>query len=1229
MAERRKGLIKCIQINLKHSRAATDNLMQTIAEDNIDITLVQEPYLYQEEIRGVSRKYRTYSYGEGRRRAAIIIANDGIGAILITQHSDNDTVLLEIQQENKRYYVASIYMDYNTTIDKDLNRIEKILTFTKGEKLLIATDSNCRSTAWHDTTTNERGRTMEDFVASNQLHVINEERTLKTFQGSRGESNIDLTIANNKMLATIQNWDISEEESASDHNIIKFNIILDKAEGLDIGDPGRIRIKEHQYPEFYVRLQRAASATFQIEGRGSSNESLDQALAQKLQATQDVQEFAEKLEEVIQKASKETSGGCNTGKQKAKGRTVPWWTNRLTIMRKKTNALRRRYQRTTSNEALRESRKTQYIKAKAEYQANVKKEKTRSWKEYCTTTSPSNPWNEVYKLASNKARSKTTITTLQKPDGTKTESSEETLRFILNQLTPDDIPQEDASHHITVREQAERPINTPNDKEFTMEEVGQVIEGLKKKKAPGINGITNEIAKLTFKAIPKTITLMYNQCLKTGRFPANWKIAKVILITKPGKEGSGDPSKYRPISLLNTEGKILEKLLIQRIMHHAYTTEALNKNQYGFTPQKNTVDAAMEVRQYIEPHIIKGGVAIIISLDIQGAFVSVWWPAILHRLRNIKCPRNLYCLVKDYLNERKAVMTVNNLRVEKAITRGCPQGACCGPGLWNIQYDTVLNLQYKKHTRVLAFADDLLVMIRAESIGEAENNANIELNKIASWARDNKIKYNEEKSKVMLLTRRKRKEQRNVAVYLNNKAIPQVQKLKYLGIIFDYKLTFRDHINYITEKCTKLIFVLAKSAKINWGLGHEALRTIYVGGILPLLLYGAPVWIKAMEKEKYKKKVSRVQRLINIKMAKAYRTVSSEALCVLTGTTPIHLKIEQAAEFYLRTRTHIKDTEQLEYNKEARFWQHPAETVIRTDEGKEDDSQYQIYTDGSKTEKGVGSGIAIYRNGQIFSTLQFKLNKECTNNQAEQLAILKALEAIDNTRTADKTATIYTDSQTTLDMLQNSKTHTNIIEDIRRQWYEMKSAGWQIAIRWVKAHAGTRGNEMADTLAKEATANGTLTESYTKIPKSTVLRQLKEGTVRKWQGSWTQTPKGSTTKEYFPDIEGRLKMNLKLTGNITSILTGHGNIKAYLHRFHISDEQTCPCGEGAQTTDHIIYDCAKLKEERDRLRAAVNKTEDWPTSKRNLLQRHYKEFTKFINSISFEELNAGGNQSQG
>jgi len=83
----------------------------------------------------------------------------------------------------------------------------------------------------------------------------------------------------------------------------------------------------------------------------------------------------------------------------------------------------------------------------------------------------------------------------------------------------------------------------------------------------------------------------------------------------------------------------------------------------------------------------------------------------------------------------------------------------------------------------------------------------------------------------------------------------KVQSLKYRGIIIENKLTFKDHIHYITDKCSKLNFALSKRAKLNWGLGHGALNTIYTGAILPLLQYGAPIWIKALAKLSYKIKL--------------------------------------------------------------------------------------------------------------------------------------------------------------------------------------------------------------------------------------------------------------------------------------------------------------------------------------------------------------------------------------
>ena len=83
---------------------------------------------------------------------------------------------------------------------------------------------------------------------------------------------------------------------------------------------------------------------------------------------------------------------------------------------------------------------------------------------------------------------------------------------------------------------------------------------------------------------------------RKGCFPRRWKTAKIIPIVKPGKENSMEPSKYRPVSLLNIGGKVLEKLLINRINHHMHKNELLTDIQYGFTPQKSTTDAAIEAK---------------------------------------------------------------------------------------------------------------------------------------------------------------------------------------------------------------------------------------------------------------------------------------------------------------------------------------------------------------------------------------------------------------------------------------------------------------------------------------------------------------------------------------------------------------------------------------------------------------------------------------------------------
>jgi hypothetical protein len=115
------------------------------------------------------------------------------------------------------------------------------------------------------------------------------------------------------------------------------------------------------------------------------------------------------------------------------------------------------------------------------------------------------------------------------------------------------------------------------------------------------------------------------------------------------------------------------------------------------------------------------------------------------------------------------------------------------------------------------------------------------------WARENKMKFNEQKSKMMIITRRRLKIKREYKISLNNTLMRQEETIKYLGIIIDKRLNFNAHIDYMTRKRFKLLHALSKPAKVNWGLRHDVLRMIYLGAILPILLYGVQVWVDSLQ----------------------------------------------------------------------------------------------------------------------------------------------------------------------------------------------------------------------------------------------------------------------------------------------------------------------------------------------------------------------------------------------
>ena len=191
---------------------------------------------------------------------------------------------------------------------------------------------------------------------------------------------------------------------------------------------------------------------------------------------------------------------------------------------------------------------------------------------------------------------------------------------------------------------------------------------MKNKKAPGVNGITGEINKSSFEIFPSYITAMYNDCLSWKVFPKRWKRAKLIPITKPGKENSEDVSKFRPINLLGTGGKVLENVLINRNNHHIYSHDFKNTNQYGFTPRRSTIDAAMDVKYFVVEGLVAGEFIVLVSQDVKGAFDAAWCCSILNVLKTCGCPKSLYNLTNIYFSQRTAILSTNSVRMEREVS---------------------------------------------------------------------------------------------------------------------------------------------------------------------------------------------------------------------------------------------------------------------------------------------------------------------------------------------------------------------------------------------------------------------------------------------------------------------------------------------------------------------------------------------------------------------------------
>ena len=204
----------------------------------------------------------------------------------------------------------------------------------------------------------------------------------------------------------------------------------------------------------------------------------------------------------------------------------------------------------------------------------------------------------------------------------------------------------------------------------------EVIRYLDDSKCPGPDGIDGIIVKRRHKCLPKFWMSLFNKCFALSCFPKEWKKARVIAIPKSDKTKLHSVQGYRGISLLSILGKCLEKLVIERLNYFLKTAGQIPSLQYGFTASRSTADAIKTVSDFIGHSRKLGLKCCLLTLDIAGAFVNAWHPGILAQLWKLNCPSNTYSMVRNFLSDRMAQVTLRNSSSSKHITKGVLWDRC-------------------------------------------------------------------------------------------------------------------------------------------------------------------------------------------------------------------------------------------------------------------------------------------------------------------------------------------------------------------------------------------------------------------------------------------------------------------------------------------------------------------------------------------------------------------------
>lgn len=416
-------------------------------------------------------------------------------------------------------------------------------------------------------------------------------------------------------------------------------------------------------------------------------------------------------------------------------------------------------------------------------------------------------------------------------------------QFIKNHNNPYETNNVSFTRHVnrTVNSFMQNHTNQETESSLTnTEEVKSCIRRLKNSKAPGYDKVHNSLIK----ALPPTaitlFVLIINACLQLSYFPAAWKHAKVIPIRKPNKPAS-HPNSYRPISLLSSLSKILERIILTRLNQHLICNDIIPPEQHGFRTQFSTITQLHTLTSHIKNSLTNKLSTGLISLDIEKAFDRVWFNGLTYKLIKINTPSYLTKIIYNFLQNRSFQVHINGKSsTNRDIPYGVPQGAVLSPTLYNIYTYDIPKLQ---DCKVALFADDTALYTSSRYAKQIIKRLQIGVNKFHRYFKRWKIKLNNEKANAIFFTnRRTRQLPGDRKITIDGHEVEWSNTLKYLGLLYDKKITFKQHVQYVlekTHKATRILYSLInRKSKLNF---HNKIL-IYKVALRPVFTYGCAIF---------------------------------------------------------------------------------------------------------------------------------------------------------------------------------------------------------------------------------------------------------------------------------------------------------------------------------------------------------------------------------------------------